>query len=136
MKKLILLILIYFICINIHAQSWRPVFSLPMDAELLQNINNQNLNEYLDRNISWRHPGNCEAKTAVFYFRVTSQGKIDSIRIEGNLNKDVSSQVVKNIYKTEGKWKMPKDSRPVINAGLYIPSSSLVIPDHVVILRK
>ncbi|MBE9462642.1 hypothetical protein ACFP1I_09610 [Dyadobacter subterraneus] len=112
MKSLLVFMMIYFGSREIRAQNWHPEFSLPLGSELLSNINIQNLSSYLERNLPWHRPGSCEVEFSVFHFRVNSEGKIDSIRTEGNLSKEVSAQIIKNIYKTEGKWKIPDHSKP------------------------
>lgn len=110
MKSLVMLILIYFVNSEIHAQKWRPDFALPLGGEILMNMQKQKLGDYLNY-IPDHKPGSCEAELSVFYFRVNSRGKIDSLRVDGNLSSLVSAQIIKNIYKTEGKWRIPNDTK-------------------------
>ncbi|MEO6685432.1 MAG: hypothetical protein ABIN24_05680 [Dyadobacter sp.] len=111
MKNLFLLIFFILISFEIHAQNWRPNFAIPLGSESMATSNNQKLNEYLEQHVPWHRPGNCESELSVFTFRVNSRGGIDSMDVDGNLNKDVAAQIVKNIYKTEGKWKIPDNTK-------------------------
>ena len=121
MKKLLVLILIFSINTETNAQKWQPDFLLPLGPEILLNINNQKLSGFLNMNIPWHRPVNCAAELSVFYFRVNSIGKVDSIHVEGNLNKVVSAQIIKNIYKTEGKWRIPNNSKASDNCWFVYP---------------
>lgn len=64
---------------------------------------------FLTRNI----PGENDCKTTwgVFYFRVTGDKVVDSLYYAGTLNKSMNDQVIKNIYSTQGHWKVPAGTR-------------------------
>lgn len=69
------------------------------------------LYSYLDKNVPGPEGNNCMATWKIFYFRVTGKGKIDSLFHEGTLREAVTAQIVKNIYATEGHWKIPKGAK-------------------------
>lgn len=53
----------------------------------------------------------CVSAWSIFYFRVSSEGIVDSIRFEGNLRKEIKQQIVKNIYNTKGHWLISPPSK-------------------------
>ncbi|MFD1140878.1 hypothetical protein ACFQ4C_07155 [Larkinella insperata] len=89
--------------------TWEPNFvlldvkALTAGLGYLPNYLGQNVREKMD---------DCRAESAMFHFRVNSQGKVDSIRIEGNLRPDYQQTIVDNIRSTEGKWQLPSNTKP------------------------
>lgn len=65
---------------------------------------------FLERNIS-RSNNKCSTNWQIFYFRVNSKGKIDSLRHEGTLEKNSIDRMMKNIYSTNGHWRIPKSTK-------------------------
>ncbi len=94
--------------------SWRPTFN-PMDVRqalfYIQQPHLMNLSNYLGHTVRDKMD-DCKAESALFHFRVNSQGKIDSIRVEGNLRAAYETIIVTNIKSTEGKWQLPENTRP------------------------
>jgi hypothetical protein len=70
----------------------------------------EDLYTFLERDIPTE--SNCSTFWGTFFFRVTGTGKIDSLFHQGNLKQPVVSKVNKNIYSTQGHWKVPKGTKP------------------------
>lgn len=51
----------------------------------------------------------CGCSFGFFYFRLSSQNRIDSVYYESTLNKEQENKIVENIKKTEGSWQFPKE---------------------------
>lgn len=67
---------------------------------------------YLERTIVRNENNRCSTNWEVFYFRVNSRGRVDSLHHSGTLEKNVVDEIVKNIYSTNGHWRVPKSARP------------------------
>jgi len=65
---------------------------------------------YLDNMVPQSGPEICKSTWDFFHFRVTLQGKIDSVRYYGGLRKEVEKKIIANIYSTEGHWKISKEN--------------------------
>lgn len=65
---------------------------------------------FLERNIV-RSNNRCSTNWQIFYFRVNSERKIDSLRYEGTLEEKIIDQIKKNIYSTNGHWRIPKSTK-------------------------
>ncbi|WP_460640375.1 hypothetical protein [Larkinella harenae] len=89
--------------------TWEPKFvlldvkALTAGLGYLPNYLGQNVRDKMD---------DCRAESAMFHFRVNSQGKVDSIRIEGNLRPEYQQTIADNIRNTEGKWQLPSNTKP------------------------
>ncbi len=73
----------------------------------------QDLFSYLEKDIKEPENNNCSATWGVFFFRITADGKVDSLFHEGTLETTTSNQIIKNIYATNGHWKIPKETKVI-----------------------
>jgi len=121
MKILVTIILGFGACVSSYAQKWKPDFLLPLSPESAR-LNNVDLASYLQSDFdAHRYEQNCVAELSLFYFRVNYEGKIDSVYSNGTLNKEAVTAVYKNIYKTQGKWKIPTGTSPIDNCWFVYP---------------
>lgn len=66
---------------------------------------------YLEKDITEPEKNSCSATWGIFFFRITAKGKVDSLFHEGPLENTVTNQIIKNIYATNGHWKIPKETK-------------------------
>jgi hypothetical protein len=64
------------------------------------------LYSYLDKNVPGPEGNNCLAT-----WKISLRCGIDSLFHEGTLREEVTTQIVKNIYATEGHWKTLKGTK-------------------------
>ncbi|WP_460639652.1 hypothetical protein [Larkinella harenae] len=98
--------------------TWQPQFILLDVKKLTAGFGN--LSNFLGQNVRDKMD-DCRAESAMFHFRVNSQGKVDSIRVEGNLREAYSNQIIQNIKSTEGKWQLPSNTKPADHCWFIYP---------------
>lgn len=105
------LLLLFFAQLS-WAQTWQPQF-VPLKVLPYPDYH-YDLPEYLAQYTYafYERQRSCQADYGFFYFRVNGKGKVDSIRVEGILGSEVTDQIKKNIYATEGNWFLPQGTKP------------------------
>lgn len=107
-----LLLFLAMITGSVNAQTWQPSFQIGLNAEAAAWGEDVSLSTYLSRNAAYNTGDQgCHLKISLFYFRVNGLGAIDSVYARGGLNEELVSIIKTNILATEGKWKMPENSR-------------------------
>lgn len=111
MRVLKILALILFLSDFAVAQDWAvPKF-------YIEDVNKEagkgmDMYSFLEKDID-KIKSDSLATWGVFFFRVTRQGKIDSLFYKGTLKKEVTDLINKNIKLTEGHWKISKTATSV-----------------------
>ncbi|GAB3168560.1 hypothetical protein GCM10027291_17410 [Telluribacter humicola] len=108
---MLLSLLLLSLSIPSYAQNWRPDFRIPLGPEAIWLQYYNELSHFWAKGTDVGTVDRCKIQVSMFYFRVNSQGEIDSIYTQGNLNRSATEAVYKNIYETEGKWVLPKDTK-------------------------
>ncbi len=93
------------------SQGW-PTSRYKIDEIDRKTGDKADLYSYLERTIVRSKNNKCSTNWQVFYFRVNSKGKVDSLHHEGTLEKNVIGEITKNIYSTNGHWRVPKSAKP------------------------
>ncbi|MEA5404464.1 hypothetical protein VB776_16145 [Arcicella sp. DC2W] len=112
MKKTIFYLLLFWGNNVFSQQAAKIPFTLPPPIEEA-NIKGRPayINYLLMEDIPYPESTECKATWEIFYFRVNGNNKVDSIRHDGNLPSFVTKQIIKNIYATQGRWKIPVGTR-------------------------
>lgn len=92
---------------------WMPEFQLPLAGETAASSKDLTISEYLAKGVPFSaKESECTVELSIFSFRVNSGGIVDSIYVEGNLDRDAVDVIKKNIRSTSNKWKIPKTTSP------------------------
>lgn len=94
-----------------NAQGW-PNPRYKIDEVDQKTGDKEDLYSYLEKSIVRDDNSRCSTNWQIFYFRVNSRGKLDSLRHEGTLKRDIVKVIIKNIYSTNGHWRVPKSAKP------------------------
>jgi hypothetical protein len=76
---------------------------------------------WLEKNVPEPVNEECRPTWGFFYFRVNNLGKVDSLWYSGNLRKVVFQKIIDNIYATEGRWQIPKETKPEVFSWYIFP---------------
>lgn len=88
---------------------WIPELQLPLKGETAAYGKDLTISQYLAKEVPFKtKEDGCRAELSIFYFRVNSKGMVDSIYVEGNLDKVAVDVIKKNIRSTDNKWKVPR----------------------------
>lgn len=104
---------LFFIGILIHSVAYAQYLGEPKPLFYISEINKSRGFEdhytFLNRDI----PGAIDCKTTwgVLHFRVTGSNRVDTIIYNGSLKKGAKDRIIKNIYSTQGHWKMPRGTK-------------------------
>lgn len=108
-RKFILLYLVIF--------NFQPAFSQPPGTKpffiivIDEHGKKLDLDGFLNKAIPQAKTGDCNPTWDIFYFRINSAGKVDSLYHDGDLRDDVTAKIISNIYSTETHWKIRKDNK-------------------------
>lgn len=107
-----LLVFLAMITGSVSAQTWQPSFQIGLNADAAAWGEDISLSTYLSRNVAYSTGDQgCNLKISLFYFRVNGLGAVDSVYAHGGLTEELVNIIKTNILATEGKWKLPKNSR-------------------------
>lgn len=90
------------------SQTWRPEFRVRVDYRPITMIN-AGLHEFLQFGHKQKVKG-CNTRVSVFYFRINSQGMVDSLYCEGNFTDEEKDTINRNILNTSGNWFLPPNT--------------------------
>jgi len=105
-------LVILFIPLSSEAQGWKPQFEIGLNTYYSIRIKDPDLDKFL----SFNHPSplvrDCETQLSIFYFRVNSKGKVDSIYVKGTSHPDIVNPITRAIYETDNYWQVPPHTKP------------------------
>ena len=106
--RFVWLVLFVLVSFQSLSQRWLPEFKIRIGHRPITDMN-MVLIEFLDQNHYFLKQG-CNTRMSVFYFRVNSTGKVDTLYSQGNFSDEEKSLINKNILNTSENWVLPANT--------------------------
>lgn len=114
-------VLLLFVSTNSYSQKWTrpPFYFIETDPKTGQKYD---FHDYLDRRDLSTEDVDSLPTWGVFFFRVNTKGKVDSIFHQGTLKVSRSNEILENIKATSGKWKTNQSGDKLSNHWFIYPT--------------